>query len=78
MAVSLRSPRLVPGSPLETSAERRGSFEVSCPYYWCPSCHAGQFPVDVELDIENTALSPGARRMLAMVGQDAPFDHGRE
>ena len=55
-----------------------GPVEVSRPYYCCPSCHAGQFPVDVELDIENTALSPGVRRMQAMVGQDAPFDHGRE
>jgi hypothetical protein len=32
----------------------------------------------VELDIENTELSPGARRMLALVGHDAPFDHGRQ
>jgi hypothetical protein len=32
----------------------------------------------VELDIENTEFSPGVRRMHALVGQDAPFDHGRE
>lgn len=38
----------------------------------------GQFSADVELDIENTALSPGVHRMNALVGQDAPFDHGRE
>jgi len=55
-----------------------GPVEVSRPYYWCPDCHAGQFPADVELDIENTEFSPGVRRMQAMVGQDAPFDHGRE
>jgi hypothetical protein len=55
-----------------------GPAQVSRPYYWCPSCHAGQFPVDVELDIENTEFSPGVRRLQAMVGQDAPFDHGRE
>jgi hypothetical protein len=29
------------------------------PYYLCSQCHVGQFPVDVELDIENTELSPG-------------------
>jgi hypothetical protein len=52
--------------------------EVSRPYYLCPDCHAGQFPVDVELDIENTEFSPGVRRMQALVGQGAPFDHGRE
>jgi len=55
-----------------------GQVEVSRPYYLCPSCHAGQFPADVELDIENTEFSPGVRRMQAMVGQDVPFDHGRE
>jgi hypothetical protein len=44
----------------------------------CPHCHQGQFPVDVELDIQDTEFSPGVRRMQALVGQDAPFDHGRE
>ena len=37
-----------------------------------------QFPAGGELDIENTELSPGVRRMLALVGHDAPFDHGRQ
>ena len=48
------------------------------PWYLCAHCHEGQFPADVELDIENTDFSPGVRRMQAMVGQDAPFDRGRE
>jgi hypothetical protein len=55
-----------------------GTVAVSRPYYWCPHCHAGQFPADVELNIENTEFSPGVRRMQALVGQEAPFDHGRE
>jgi hypothetical protein len=55
-----------------------GRAEVSRPYYLCSYCHAGQFPADVELDIENTELFPGVRRMQAMVGQEAPFDHGRQ
>ena len=55
-----------------------GKVEISRPYYLCPHCHAGQFPADVELDIEDTETSPGVRRMQAMVGQDAPFDHGRQ
>ena len=55
-----------------------GQAEVSRPYYLCPHCHAGQFPADVELDIENTEFSPGVRRMQAAVGQQAPFDHGRQ
>jgi len=55
-----------------------GNVEISRPYYLCPHCHNGQFPADIELDIENTAFSPGVRRMQALVGQDAPFDHGRQ
>jgi hypothetical protein len=54
--------------------------EAQClrPYYLCEHCHKGQFPVDVELDIENTELSPGVRRMLATVGHEAAFDQGRQ
>jgi hypothetical protein len=55
-----------------------GPARLSRPYYWCAQCGTGQFPVDVELDIENTEFSPGVRRMQALVGQAAPFDHGRE
>ena len=55
-----------------------GPVEVSRPYYLCPHCHNGRFPADVELDIENTELSPGVRRMQAAVGQETPFDHGRQ
>jgi hypothetical protein len=55
-----------------------GPAEALRPYYLCAHCGVGQFPVDVELDIENTEFSPGVRRMQAMVGQEAPFDHGRE
>jgi hypothetical protein len=55
-----------------------GPAKVSRPYYLCAHCHTGQFPADVELDIENTEFSPGVRRMQAVVGQEAPFDHGRQ
>ena len=55
-----------------------GPVEVSRPYYLCPHCHEGQFPVDQELDLVDTEFSPGVRRMQALVGQQAPFEHGRE
>ena len=55
-----------------------GTVSVSPPYYLCPHCHTGQFPADVELDIVDTESSPGVRRMHALVGQEAPFDQGRE
>src|SRR4029434_1532659 len=55
-----------------------GRVQVSRPYYLCPHCHTGQFPTDVHLDVANTEFSPGVRRMQALVGQQAPFDDGRE
>lgn len=55
-----------------------GEARVSRPYYLCSHCHVGQFPTDVELDIQHTELSPGVRRMLAAVGSAAPFDDGRQ
>ena len=55
-----------------------GQMELRRPWYLCAHCHKGQFPADTEYDIEKTDLSPGVRRMLALVGQAAPFDNGRE
>jgi len=55
-----------------------GTAECVRPYYLCEHCHRGQFPLDLELDIENTELSPGVRRMLAAVGQEGPFEQGRK
>lgn len=54
-----------------------GDAKISRPYFLCPHCHNGQFPADVELDVKDTVFSPGVRRMQAVVGHDAPFDHGR-
>lgn len=51
---------------------------VSRPYFLCPGCHRGPLPADAEFDIVNTEFSPGVRRMQALVGQDASFDHGRK
>jgi hypothetical protein len=55
-----------------------GPVELLRAYFLCRNCHAGQFPADAELDVVDTELSPGVRRMLAVVGADAPFDNGRE
>jgi len=54
-----------------------GEVELLRPWYLCPHCHRGQCPADVVLDIEKLDLSPGVRRMLALVGSETPFDHGR-
>ena len=55
-----------------------GEVELQRPWYLCPHCHQGQFPVDRELDIEDVESSPAVRRMQALVGAEAAFDHGRE
>ena len=47
-------------------------------YYYCPRCHQGQVPRDRELDIVDTEYSPAVRRMMAVVGSDTSFHHGRE
>ncbi|HKN22463.1 MAG TPA: ISKra4 family transposase [Terracidiphilus sp.] len=54
-----------------------GEVELLRAWYLCPHCHNGQCPADAALDIEKTDLSPGVRRMLALVGAEAPFDQGR-
>ena len=55
-----------------------GRAAITRPYYLCAECHHGQFPADGQLDVDNTELSPGVRRMLAVVGAAASFDHGRQ
>src|SRR4029077_6187286 len=51
------------GQRSKTICSAVGKVEVSRPYYLCPNCQTGQFPADVELDIQNTEFSPGVRRM---------------
>jgi hypothetical protein len=55
-----------------------GPVELRRPYYLCAHCGEGQFPVDEQLDVQKTGKSPGVRRMLAVVGQDAPFEQARQ
>ncbi len=67
------------GSALHhAEAAALGPVEVSRPYYLCSHCRTGQFPADAELDIADTEFSPGVRRVQALVGQEVPFDHGRQ
>lgn len=54
-----------------------GEVEIERAYYYCPLCHQGQCPRDLELDIVNTDFSPGVRRMMAVVGSETSFDRGR-
>jgi hypothetical protein len=55
-----------------------GPIVIQRPYYLCPHCHQGQSPRDSELDVKGTEYSPGVRRMMAVVGSESSFEHGRE
>jgi hypothetical protein len=55
-----------------------GWARIERPYYLCPACKTGQFPADVQLDIDKTDFSPGVRRMLAAVGSETAFAPGRD
>ena len=77
-SLSLRAASVLPGVAPKPILSTVGTVIVSQPYYLCPHCHTGKSPADVELDMENSESSPGVRRMQALVGQNAPFDHGRE
>ena len=55
-----------------------GWARIDRPYYLCPACDHGQFPADIQLDIDQKDFSPGVRRMLAAVGSEAPFAQGRD
>jgi hypothetical protein len=55
-----------------------GWARIDRPYYLCSACNRGQFPTDVQLDIDKTDYSPGVRRMLAAVGCETPFAPGRK
>jgi hypothetical protein len=54
-----------------------GEVQWQRPGSLCPRCHHGRFPADAALDIEQTEWSPGVRRLIALVGSEAPFDQGR-
>ena len=55
-----------------------GTVTIQRPYYLCPECHEGSCPRDAELGVESTEYSPGVRRMMATVGSESSFQHGRE
>ena len=55
-----------------------GRVQLRRPYYLCSHCGKGQFPLDQQLDVEDNQLSPGVRRMLAVVGSEVSFVRGQE
>ncbi len=54
-----------------------GKVTVKRPYYLCTHCHRGQFPADVELDIENTETSLAHAYARARANQGAPGVDGQ-
>ena len=79
LALPLRPASPLPRTAHQARADRGGPGGSLAPLLPVPALSApANFPPIVELDIENTEFSPGVRRMQALVGQEAPFDHGRE
>jgi hypothetical protein len=68
----------LPATAHQAGADRRGPGGSLPSLLLVPTCHAGQFPADRELDIEHTEFSPGVRRMQALVGQEVAFEKSRE
>ena len=55
-----------------------GPVSYQRPYYVCAHCHHAPNPTDAALGVERQEFSPGVRRMMAVVGSEAPFDRGRQ
>jgi len=53
-----------------------GDVQIRRSYYLCSGCHKGQAPFDRELGIEGFEVSPGVRRMAAVVGNQSAFEVG--
>jgi hypothetical protein len=56
--------------PVLTAA---GTVEILRPYYLCSHGHNGQFPADVELDVENTDFSPACAACKGWSGRRGPL-----
>lgn len=55
-----------------------GSVRFNRSLYQCPRCGAWRLPGDELLGVENTAFSPGARRMMARAGSRSSFSEASE
>src|SRR5258708_5827955 len=55
-----------------------GSLRIRRPSYLCPSWPHEQSPRDVESAVVGTGISPGGRRMPALVGRDSSIAPWRE
>jgi hypothetical protein len=55
-----------------------GGVSLRRAYYWCSPCGRGEIPLDQQLDVVGTALSPGLRRLAARVGAKEPYREGAE
>ena len=77
--MSLRPHCPIPGITSKDRADGGwGSERIASLLLMFPLSH-WPVPADVELDIENKNLSPGVRRMEAVVGHGHPFlDQGRQ
>jgi hypothetical protein len=50
-----------------------GDYTLRRPYYVCPICHVGQAPLDAQLGLDGSAVSPGLSRVLGRLGLEGAF-----
>jgi len=50
-----------------------GDYTLRRPYYVCAACRTGAAPLDAQLGLDGSAVSPGLGRVLARAGLDGPF-----
>jgi hypothetical protein len=50
-----------------------GDYTLRRPYYICAACRVGTAPLDSQLGLDGSAVSPGLGRVLARAGLDGPF-----
>src|SRR6266853_6354797 len=70
--------RPIPGNPLQTHLDDRRSGAHCPPLLLVLPMSSRPVSGGCRTGHRNTEFSPGVRRMQALVGQEAPFDHGRE
>ncbi len=55
-----------------------GQVRLERAYYLCPTCHAGTFPLDEQLQLRAGGLSASLQEGAALVGIQVPFGEGSE
>ena len=51
-----------------------GELEVQRPYFYCPHCHRGRYPLDEVLDLRAGRIQPDVQQAAADLATELPYD----